>query len=159
MSKKSSGFLLNADEKNPGKDVSGGLQEEEKKPHENEETKKTDVNNNAIDTATSEIKAKLSMLVLKAEAGDSTSAYRLAVIYHKGSSVPPDYSKAIYFYKLAAAGGSYQARKMMSLILSGPKDKQGSVTPQWMLLLAGSIPEAKEEKEAPQGKVIEDQNK
>ncbi|RJT22229.1 sel1 repeat family protein [Buttiauxella izardii] len=95
---------------------------------------------NEIENAATDSKEKLATLKVRAEAGDSDAAYQLAVIFHKGISVAVNYSQAIYFYKLAAAGGSYQARKMMSLILSGPKDKQGNVTAQWMQLIANSIP-------------------
>ncbi|KLF28664.1 hypothetical protein YA29_16355 [Klebsiella aerogenes] len=85
----------------------------------------------------------LSLLTSRAEAGSSEAAYKLAVIYHKGINIPVNYSKAIYYYQLASTGGSYQAKKILSLIYSGPKNKDGSIKPEWMQVIADSIPQPK----------------
>lgn len=87
--------------------------------------------------------SSLTLLTSRAEAGSSEAAYKLAVIYHKGIKIPINYSKAIYYYQLASAGGSYQARKILSLIYSGPKEKDGSIKPEWMQVIANSIPQPK----------------
>ncbi|MFP2514180.1 SEL1-like repeat protein [Buttiauxella agrestis] len=141
MSKKSGGQFFTSDELaavTPAEN--GDLITKGSGPIENKGEASSLRPRNAIENAATESKEKLATLKVRAEAGDSDAAYQLAVIFHKGISVAVNYSQAIYFYKLAAAGGSYQARKMMSLILSGPKDKQGNVTPQWMQLIANSIP-------------------
>jgi FOG: TPR repeat, SEL1 subfamily len=82
----------------------------------------------------------MSILTTRAEAGSSDAAYQLGVIYHKGIKTAANYSKALYFYQMASRGGSYQAKKILSLIYSGPKDSNGNIKPEWMQIIANSIP-------------------
>lgn len=66
---------------------------------------------------------------------DAAQALAMAHRYHRGMGVPVNFSEAIRFYRLAAARGSAEAKRMLALIYSNPMPN-GNINVAWMQQLA-----------------------
>lgn len=84
-------------------------------------------------------KLDLQLLITRADLGDATAQYQLATYYHKGIGVVKNYSQAIKYYQLSAAQNYIPAKKLLQLILSGPKSRT-EVNSAWMAELENVIP-------------------
>lgn len=65
----------------------------------------------------------------------AADALRLARRYHRGEGIPANFPEAIRYYKLAAEGGSLDARRMLNLIYARLLP-DGRIDVEWMSQLA-----------------------